>query len=126
MNDITYRSLQKTLWPTNALVTRISSGSIAYNFFGTSLPEPATRGVPLPLDDARRMVEGFINHYNNVRLHSAIGYIAPVDKLNGRDQEIFKERDQKLEKARALRKKNDFVATGQSAQWEITRLPIPL
>ena len=37
--------------------------------------------------------------------HSAIGYIEPVDKLNGRDQEIFKERDRKLEKARELRKK---------------------
>jgi putative transposase len=46
-------------------------------------------GVPLSLDDARRMAERFINHYNNVRLHSAIGYIAPVDKLNGRDQEIY-------------------------------------
>jgi hypothetical protein len=50
------------------------------------------------------MVEGFINHYNKVRLHSAIGYIAPVDKLNGRDQTIFKERDRKLEEARELRK----------------------
>jgi hypothetical protein len=51
------------------------------------------------------MVEGFIDHYNNVRLHSAIGSIEPVDKLNGRDQEIFKERDRKREKARELRKK---------------------
>jgi putative transposase len=58
------------------------------------------------------MVEGFINHYNNVRLHSAIGYIAPVDKLNGRDQEIFKERDRKLEKARELRKKKRLRAYG--------------
>ena len=71
----------------------------------TSSRECIRLGVPLSLDDARRMVEGFINHYNNVRLHSAIGYIAPADKLNGRDQEIFKERDSKLEKARELRKK---------------------
>ena len=56
------------------------------------------------------MVEGFINHYNNVRLHSAIGYIAPMDKLNDRDQEIFKERDRKLEKARELRKKKRLRA----------------
>lgn len=67
-------------------------------------------GVPLSLDDARRMVEGFIDHYNNVRLHSAIGSIAPVDKLNGRDQEIFKERDRKREKARELRKKRRLRA----------------
>jgi putative transposase len=61
-------------------------------------------GVPLSLDDARRMVEKYIEHYNNVRLHSAIGYVAPADKLAGRDLEIFKERDRKLEEARELRK----------------------
>jgi transposase InsO family protein len=60
--------------------------------------------TPLSLDDARRLVAEYIGHYNNVRLHSAIGYIAPVDKLNGRDKEIFKERDQKLEAAREQRR----------------------
>lgn len=40
----------------------------------------------------------------NIRLHSAIGYVAPADKLNGLDQMIFKERDRKLEAARELRK----------------------
>jgi putative transposase len=61
-------------------------------------------GVPLSLDDARRIVEKYIEHYNTVRLHSAIGYVAPADKLSGRDQDIFKERDIKLETARELRK----------------------
>jgi hypothetical protein len=50
------------------------------------------------------MVEKYIVHYNNVRLHSAIGYVAPADKLGGRDLQIFKERDRKLEEARDLRK----------------------
>jgi putative transposase len=81
-------------------------------FHATIKGECIRPGVPLSLDDARRMVEGFINHYNNVRLHSALGYIAPVDKLNGRDQEIFKERDQKLEKARELRKKKRLRTYG--------------
>ena len=36
-------------------------------------------------------------------LHSAIGYVAPADKLAGRDQEIFAERDRKLEAARERR-----------------------
>jgi transposase InsO family protein len=71
-------------------------------------------GVPLSLDEARTMVEKFIAHYNNIRLHSAIGYIAPVDKLNGREQEIFKERDRKLEQARALRKKKRLRANNHS------------
>jgi len=50
------------------------------------------------------LVEKYIEHYNTVRLHSAIGYVAPADKLTGRDLEIFKERDRKLEEARELRK----------------------
>jgi putative transposase len=33
-----------------------------------------------------------------------LGYVTPADKLNGRDQEILKERDRKLETARELRK----------------------
>ncbi len=81
-------------------------------FHATIKGECIRPGVPLSLDDARRMVEGFINHYNKVRLHSAIGYIAPADRLNGRDQEIFKERDRKLEKARELRKKKRLRACG--------------
>jgi len=55
-------------------------------------------------DDARSIVGKYIEHYNTVRLHSAIGYIAPADKLNGLDQVVFKERDRKLEAARELRK----------------------
>lgn len=73
-------------------------------FHGTIKDECIRPGVPLSLDDARRMVEKYIEHYNNVRLHSAIGYVAPADKLAGRDLEIFKERDRKLEEARELRK----------------------
>jgi transposase InsO family protein len=60
--------------------------------------------TPLSLDDARRLVAQYIEYYNTVRLHSAIGYIAPSDKLNGRAEQIFAERDRKLEMARELRK----------------------
>lgn len=58
--------------------------------------------TPLSLDDARRPVAGFINQYNNERLHSAIGYIAPIDRLEGRHLAIFTGRDRKLEAAREL------------------------
>jgi putative transposase len=60
--------------------------------------------TPVSLDDALRLVADFVAYYNNTRLHSAIGYVAPVDKLNGKAEEIFKARDKKLEAARAARK----------------------
>ena len=60
--------------------------------------------VPLSLDDARRIVADFVEHYNTVRLHSAIGYVTPKDRLEGRHREIFAERDRKLAEARERRK----------------------
>ncbi len=60
--------------------------------------------VPLTLDEARRLVADFVVHYNTVRLHSAIGYVTPKDKLEGRDQEIQDARDRKLAEARQRRK----------------------
>src|SRR5437763_14643539 len=60
-------------------------------------------GTPLSLEDARRLVEGYVDHYNNVRLNSAVGYITPKDMLAGRQLEIHAERDRKLELARKQR-----------------------
>ena len=39
-----------------------------------------------------------------VRLHSAIGYVAPTDKLAGGEPAIFAERDRKLDEARERRR----------------------
>lgn len=60
--------------------------------------------TPLTLDDAQRLVAEFVEHYNNKRLHSAIGYITPADKLAGRDEAIFAAREAKLNAARDARK----------------------
>lgn len=59
--------------------------------------------TPLTLEDAKRLTAGYIEHYNTRRLHSAIGYVTPKDKLDGRERIIFAERDRKLEAARAQR-----------------------
>jgi hypothetical protein len=48
-------------------------------------------------------VEGYVEHYNNVRLNRAVGYITPKDMLDGRQPEIHAERDRKLEEARKQR-----------------------
>jgi putative transposase len=60
--------------------------------------------TPLSLEDARRLVADYVEHYNTVRLHSAIGYVTPQDLLNGRAPEIFADRDRKLAEARECRK----------------------
>ncbi len=44
-----------------------------------------------------------MEHYNNVRLNSATGYITPKDVLAGRHHAIHVERDRKLEAARQQR-----------------------
>jgi putative transposase len=60
-------------------------------------------GTPLSLEDAKRLIQQYVDRYNNVRLHSAIGYVTPNDMLMGRQAEIHAERDRKLEAARQQR-----------------------
>ena len=66
---------------------------------------------PKDLAHARRIVSNFVEHYNGHRLHSAIGYIAPNDKLAGRETTIWADRDRKLEAARELRRQRRADAT---------------
>ena len=72
-------------------------------FYQTLKSECIRPGTPLSLEDARRLVAAFIEHYNTVRLHSALGYVAPLDKLEGRAEAIWAERDRKLAEARQAR-----------------------
>ena len=60
--------------------------------------------TPLSLEDARRLVAEFVTHYNTVRLHSAIGYVTPADKLAGRAEAIWAARQEKLATANARRR----------------------
>jgi len=60
-------------------------------------------GTPLTQQDAERLIQQYVDHYNNVRLHSAIGYVTPRDMLAGRQKEIQAARDRKLEEARQKR-----------------------
>lgn len=60
-------------------------------------------GTPLSLADAQRIVTAFIDQYNHHRLHSAIGYITPADKLHHRDKVILAQRQHKLSLARQQR-----------------------
>lgn len=60
-------------------------------------------GTPLSAEDAERLIQQYVERYNTVRLHSAIGYVTPADMLAGRQAEIHAARDRKLEEARKQR-----------------------
>jgi putative transposase len=73
------------------------------------------RKTPLCLADAQRIVAGFVKHYNTARLHSAIGYVTPADKLRGKDKAILAERDRRFQAARDRRAKNRKEERRQAA-----------
>jgi hypothetical protein len=60
-------------------------------------------GHTLTREDAVRLIQTYVDHYNAVRLHSAIGYVTPHDMLAGRQAEIHAASDRKLEEARHQR-----------------------
>jgi len=80
-------------------------------FHGSIKGECLRPGTPMSLEDALRIVGRYVEHYNQVRLHSAIGYVAPADKLAGRENEIFATRDRKLAEARQRRKEQREAAS---------------
>ncbi len=46
-------------------------------WFKTAKGECIRVKTPLSLEDARRLLAEFVEHYNTVRLHSEIGYVRP-------------------------------------------------
>jgi len=96
-----------------------SNGKVE-RFFQSLKQECLRPKTPLSLDDARRIVAQFVDTYNNQRLHSAIGYITPRDKLEGRAEEILHERERKLQEARHKRKerRNEYFKQDLTLQEE--------
>lgn len=86
-----------------------SNGKIE-RFNRTLKAECIRPGSPLSLHDARRIVGGYVDYYNNTRLNSAIGFVAPRDRLEGRHREILAGRDRKLEAAREERRRRRQAA----------------
>ena len=60
-------------------------------------------GTPLTPEDGKRLIQRYVDHYNTVRLHSAIGFVTPQDMIEGRQAAIHAARDRKLEEARQQR-----------------------
>ena len=71
-------------------------------------------------DQAERIIAEYVRYYNEERLNSAIDYIAPVDKLAGREKLIFAEMNRKLEEDRRCRAqaRQSAVCVVQSKKFE--------
>lgn len=96
-----------------------SNGKIE-RWHGSLKQECLRPSVPLSLQEAREAVDRFVVHYNHRRLHSAIGYVAPADRLANRHEAIFDERDRKLVAARQRRAARR-ERTGEEARQGVRR-----
>ena len=63
------------------------------------------------LEDGRRVAERYVDYHNIERLHSALGCITPHTWLEDRPQDVFDERDHKLEEARRRRAESRSTIT---------------
>ncbi len=57
---------------------------------------------------AKAVIAGIIDAYNNVRLHSALSFLRPVDYYRGNPEALLAERRRKLQTARELRKQENI------------------
>jgi transposase InsO family protein len=53
---------------------------------------------PETVEQARQVVTRFVDHYNRVRLHSALGYIAPLALMAGQAPAIWAAREQRRQR----------------------------
>ena len=58
------------------------------------------------LEEARRLIDGYVVDYNENRLHSALQYLAPADYLKGEDhiRQCLERRKEKLKAAAKIRR----------------------
>ena len=88
-------------------------------FHGTLKHEIIVGRTMPDLAYAARLIDGAIDYYNNVRLHSAIGYVTPRDMLEGRAPAIQAGRERKLREARERRRR--LAKTGKDATLTMRR-----
>jgi len=80
-----------------------SNGKIE-RFHGSLKRECLRPKTPVSLEDARAVVGRWVDDYNQRRLHGAIDYVTPLDKLQGRAEAIWADRKRKLKEARERRR----------------------
>ncbi|MCX7715667.1 MAG: IS3 family transposase [Clostridia bacterium] len=72
-------------------------------FFGLVRQEALGPNSPVTLFSAEKVIEEYVRYYNNTRLHSSIGYVAPIEVFKGTHEEIFTKREQKRAEAKKKR-----------------------
>lgn len=65
--------------------------------------ECVRQNVMLNVSFALSQLQSYVEYYNTKRLHSAIGYITPQAKLDGKSENIFADRRKKLKQAQTIR-----------------------
>ena len=66
---------------------------------------------------AKAVIAAIISAYNNVRLHSALSYLRPVDYYRGDPEALLVERRRKLQAARELRKQENIKLRQRLIPW---------
>ena len=65
------------------------------------------------VDELKRNIGDFINHYNKNRYHESLGNVTPDDVFYGRRDEIIEKRKQKkiftLERRKKMNQMNNYV-----------------
>ncbi len=80
-----------------------SNGKIE-SFHKTIKRECIRKKSLIDLKDARKIIDRYIADYNCTRLHSGINYLPPKDVLEGRKEQRIQEREEKLRRAKEIRK----------------------
>lgn len=75
----------------------------AERFVGLVRTEALRPNSPAYYGEGVKVIEKFVDEYNNNRYHAGIGYLKPVDVFHGRGPAILAERKEKLKQARQER-----------------------
>lgn len=109
-NGAQYISKEFKAFIKNIEVTHIKT-SVAYpqsngkieRFHRTISEECLRTKSPITVEDFKEYIASYIKHYNAERLHASLSYLSPEDFLLGRQKEKLVIREEKLQRAEALR-----------------------
>jgi transposase InsO family protein len=66
---------------------------------------------------AKAVIAEIIEHYNQVRLHSSLNFLRPVDYYRGNPETLLAQRRRKLQEARELRKQENLKLRQRLIPW---------